>query len=268
MITYPNTKINLGLHVRFKREDGFHEIDSVFYPVQWCDALEVCRADNGIKSSFSGLKIGGDSKDNLIEKAFNLIAVDHRLSGITYHLDKKIPMGAGLGGGSSDAAFAIEMINECFDLNLDPKELNHYAAQLGSDINFFLENKPARCSGRGEIVIPIDFSLKGMFIALINPNIHISTKEAYSGVYKEDRLIDLDRMKKEGAHSWKEFLVNDFEQSVFKVAPEIKDLKESLYNQGAVYASMTGSGSTVYGLFEVKPDIKTPYEQFWVGRLE
>lgn len=267
MITYPNTKINLGLHVRFKREDGFHEIDSVFYPVQWCDALEICKADSGVSSSFSGLKIGGESKDNLIEKAFHLMALDHNLSGMTYHLDKKIPMGAGIGGGSSDAAFAIQMINECFDLNLKSKELNHYAAQLGSDINFFLENKPARCFGRGELVEPIDFSLKGMYIALINPNIHISTKDAYSDVYKEDRLIDFDRMKKEGVHSWKEFLVNDFEHSVFKIAPEIKGLKESLYNQGAIYASMTGSGSTVYGLFETRPDIKTSYDQLWVGEL-
>lgn len=269
MIVYTPVKINLGLNIRYKREDGYHEIDSVFYPVKWFDALEIEKIDKeGIYSSFSGLAIPGKKEDNLIEKAINLISGDFNISGVQYHLDKSIPMGAGLGGGSSNAASTIKLVDSIFNLKMTFEQQMSYAAKLGSDINFFLYDQACRCSGRGEIVKPISLSLKGKYIYIINPSIHVSTSDAFSEVKKEDKLLDVDRMIQTEVKEWRCFVKNDFESSVFKKYPEIESIKSLFYDCGAEYASMTGSGSSVYGIFNQPVDINHNYDSYFFGILD
>ena len=270
MILYPPCKINLGLHIKYKREDGYHEIDSVFYPVQWLDAIEIEKNQKGIHSSFSGLIIPGDSKDNLIEKVFNIIATDHNLPGLKYHLHKNIPMGAGLGGGSADAAYAINLIDIVYQLDLCFEDKMKYASMIGSDVNFFLFNSACRCKGRGELVEPIEeLSLSGTYIVLINPGIHIGTSIAYTNVHKENRDLDIQKMINSPIEEWNNFVKNDFEVSVFNEYPEIEEIKNNLYKNGASYASMSGSGSTVFGLFKEKPHLDlTQYKSTYQGILK
>lgn len=254
MICFPNAKINLGLHITSKRKDGFHEIETCMYPIPLFDALEIIIDPKKFSWNSSGLPIPGDSKDNLIVKAYQLLKKDFpNLPQINVHLHKNIPMGAGLGGGSADAAFALNLMNNLFDLILDDFFLEEYAAALGSDCPFFIENTPKIATGRGEILEEISIDLKGTYLVLINPGIHIGTKEAYAGVtptLPETPLIEIlkDRSK------WKDQLKNDFESSVFDSHKEIKAIKERLYESGSFYASMSGSGSSVFGLFENKPE--------------
>lgn len=252
MISFPNAKINLGLHITSKRKDGYHEIETCLVPIPLFDALEMI-VDKKPTWSSSGLSIPGDPKDNLILKAEKLIKKDFQgLPNLSIHLHKNIPMGAGLGGGSADGAFALKLMNNLFDLHLDDFFLEEYAAELGSDCPFFVENTPKIARGRGEILEPIDLSLKGSYLVLINPGIHVGTKEAYAGVTPGPPKVKLEEVLADRSR-WKAELVNDFESSIFKNHPEIAEIKEKMYSAGAYYAAMSGSGSSVFGLFDYQP---------------
>ncbi|EAZ79534.1 4-(cytidine 5'-diphospho)-2-C-methyl-D-erythritol kinase [Algoriphagus machipongonensis] len=269
MICFPNAKINLGLQITSKRSDGFHNIESCFYPIPLFDALEIITHPKKSIFQSTGLPIPGDQKDNLINKAYQLLKKDFpNLPQVQIHLHKNIPMGAGLGGGSADAAFALNTMNNLFDLILDDFFLEEYALKLGSDCPFFIENKPKIATGRGEILEDIAINLEGKYLLLINPGIHIGTKEAYAGIKPKKSEIALKEVLKDTSR-WKAELKNDFEPSIFENHPEIAEVKNQLYQMGAFYASMSGSGSTVFGLFEQKPEkIKwnSSYFQF-IARL-
>lgn len=256
MITYPNAKINLGLNVVRKRQDGFHEIQSVFYPIPWCDVLEIVPEKSGtgeVEFISSGINIPSNGYVNLCEHVYNLIHDDCDLPSVKIHLHKIVPIGAGLGGGSADAAFAAVMLNKMFDLGLPNDHLRAVVSQAGSDCPFFIENKPAYVTGKGEILEPFDLDLSGYWIVLVNPQIHIGTKEAYAGITPSESKSSLKELLSKEVSEWKTGVKNDFEASIFPHHPAIEKLKEQLYDFGADYASMTGSGSTVFGLFEEEP---------------
>lgn len=255
MISFPNAKINIGLFITEKRTDGFHNLESCFFPISWTDILEIIPSDTFSFSS-SGIEIPNNtSETNLCVKAYNLLANDFEISPIKIHLHKNIPIGAGLGGGSADASFTLKMLNELFKLKISDQELENYARQLGSDCAFFIQNKPVFAIEKGDIFKILSLSLKNKFIVLINPNIHISTKEAYSGVKPQEAKIDLHTFLIENSiENWKDKVHNDFEDSIFPNHPTIAELKNDLYNKGALYASMTGSGSTIFGIFDNEID--------------
>lgn len=250
MLVFPNAKINLGLEVISKRDDGFHNIASVFYPVGLCDALEIVPGKDSDSFVFSGLEIPGDSGDNLCAKALTLIREKKHVPPLRVYLHKTIPMGAGLGGGSSDATFFLKTVNDLFELGFSLEELHHMALHLGSDCPFFLANVPAFAESRGEKLTPIDAILKGKYLVLVNPGFHISTGEAYQHV----RFAPFGKNIREVVESlplaeWKDHLSNSFEAYAIQKFPEIGGIKNALYEAGAEYASMSGSGSTVYALF-------------------
>ena len=248
MLQFPNAKINLGLRILRKREDGFHEIETCMYPIPWCDALEINKAETFSFRS-TGLLIDSDSTNNLVVKAYDLLKDSFDLGSVEIHLHKVIPMGAGLGGGSADAAYTLKMLNSIFELGLSSQELRNYAAELGSDCAFFIDDIPAICIGRGEIMKPIDFTLSDLTLVLVKPDVHISTKEAYAGV-KPKSLEKPIRDIVLNPENLKEELVNDFEESIFPNHPQLAEIKNDLYKKGAVYAAMSGSGSTLFGLFD------------------
>ena len=273
MISFPNAKINIGLNITEKRPDGFHNIQSAFYPVALCDALELLenttKETTPVTMTFSGIDIPGDVNDNLCVKAYHLIAKDYPLPKIKVHLHKHIPIGAGLGGGSADAAFFIRLLNDKFELGLAWGEMHNYARQLGSDCSFFITNKPAFVEGKGDEYEFLSLSLKGYFIALVYPNIHINTAKAYSGVKPKAPLRSLEDDLKLPVEQWQKYVHNDFEDSVFVQFPELKKMKEQLYAAGAVYAAMSGSGSTVYGIFKKTTNLKDKFKEcfVWEGQL-
>jgi 4-diphosphocytidyl-2-C-methyl-D-erythritol kinase len=253
MICFPNAKINLGLYITSKRNDGFHNIETCMVPIPINDALEMIFSKKPVFET-SGLDIPGEEKDNLILKAVKLLRKDFNdLPVLHIHLHKNIPMGAGLGGGSADGAFALTLMNTLFELHLEDWILEDYAAQLGSDCPFFIQNTPKIATGRGEILEPLDVDLQGDFIVLVKPPIHVGTKEAYAGVKPQAPKYPLKQVLKDKS-SWKEMLFNDFEASIFPQYPELADIKAKLYEMGAYYAAMSGSGSTVFGLFTAKPE--------------
>lgn len=270
MVSFPNAKINIGLNIIEKRTDGFHNIESVFYPVGWADALEIIPSDI-FKLEFSGLNIPGNQNHNLVLKALQLLEeYSHRsLSSLLIHLHKVIPMGAGLGGGSADGAFALKMLNELFDLNFSHEVLISLAQQLGSDCAFFIENKPAFCFEKGDKFEKTTVNLTKKYIYLVNPSIHISTAEAYAGVRPMPWQVSLKEALLYPIEEWKNLVKNDFEASLLSRYPKIDLIKHELYKQGAVYASMTGSGSTVYGIFNEKPKTDLEFENciVWHGAL-
>lgn len=256
MISYPNAKINLGLNVVQKRPDGFHNIESVFYPIPWFDILEIVpeKSGRGVATfTSSGVDIPSNGHVNLCEHVYNLMHDDLDLPSVKIHLHKIIPIGAGLGGGSADAAFAAMMLNELFDLQQPNDNLRAVVSQAGSDCPFFIDNKPAYVTGRGELLEPFNLDLSGYWIVLVNPNIHIGTKEAYAGITPTQPQESLKGLLSKEIPEWKNVVTNDFEDSIFPNHPEIEELKNQLYSIGAEYASMTGSGSTVFGLFENEP---------------
>jgi 4-diphosphocytidyl-2-C-methyl-D-erythritol kinase len=253
MLDFPNAKINLGLHVTSKRKDGYHEIETCMVPVRLFDALKVVP---GKKTEFNstGLSIPGKEQDNLILKGLKLMRKDfNELPHVQIHLHKNIPMGAGLGGGSADGAFALKIFNNLFDLHLENWFLESYAEQLGSDCPFFIDNTPKIATGRGEILEDVDINLKGKWILLVNPQIHIGTKEAYQGLTPKKPAKPLKEVLANPA-DWKKHLINDFEESVFSKYPKVAEVKEKIYGLGAYYAAMSGSGSTVFGLFDQEPE--------------
>lgn len=254
MIVFPNCKINLGLHITGKRADGFHDLETVYYPIRFRDALELIPDANnksGIEFIATGLTMDGKPEDNLCLKAYHLLRKDFpKLPAVKIHLHKAIPMGAGLGGGSADAAFMLTLLNDKFDLEIPNDQLAKYALQLGSDCPFFILNKPCYATGRGEVLEEISVDLSAYKMVLINPGIHINTGWAFSKINPAPSKKSIKKIIEQPVESWQVELVNDFEVPVFTAHPQIKEIKDSLYDQGAIYAAMSGSGSTVFGIFE------------------
>jgi 4-diphosphocytidyl-2-C-methyl-D-erythritol kinase len=255
MLRFPNAKINLGLFITHRRTDGFHELETIFLPVpQLRDALEMVPAAGGrTKLHLSGLEVGGDPEANLTWKAYDIIerAFPGKLPPLDIYLHKVIPMGAGLGGGSADAAVALQMLNELGALGISDPELEEYALELGSDCPFFVRNTPQFATGRGEKMTPVELDLSGYRIEIVTPEIHVSTRAAFSRVSAKPAPIDLRTLGQIPVREWQGVVRNDFEDSVFVQFPEIAAIKQRLYDQGAVYASMSGSGSSVYGVFGI-----------------
>lgn len=260
MINYPVAKINLGLNVVSKREDGYHNLETVFYPVPIKDALEVYPMDEGFPSDVrcdlkvTNINIEGEEQKNLVVKAYNMIAEDYCIPRVHAHLYKKIPTQAGMGGGSSDCAFMIKLLNECFSLGMSDKIMTEYAARLGADCAFFIKGIPAYAEGIGEKLMPIDLNLGEYKMLVARPDIPVSTKEAFSLITPQIPKKNCLDIVRQPVETWKDELVNDFEYSVFSIHPEIGKLKERMYDHGAVYAAMSGSGSSVFGLFRETPD--------------
>lgn len=261
MICFPNIKINLGLHVINRRTDGFHNIETVFYPVNFSDVLEVIEdkeQEEQLKFTSSGLVIEGNSEDNLIVKAYHLLNCEMNLPKVKVHLHKMIPMGAGLGGGSSDAAYMISLLNTKFSLKLTIEQMEAYAAQLGSDCAFFIRNKPAYAYGKGHELEPVEVNLSGYYLVLLQTGLHSGTAAAYKNVNRREKVDPNNSLKEKiqlPVAQWKDNIVNDFEQSVFQSLPLLAELKEDLYASGALYASMSGSGSSMFALFAKKPQL-------------
>lgn len=253
MITYPNAKINLGLNITEKRPDGYHNLETIFYPIPLQDALEVAlrEGEEDYTLKTSGVQIEGNPEDNLVVKAYRLLKYDYPdLPAIDIHMFKHIPTGAGLGGGSSDAAFMLKLLNEKFKLGISVGQLEEYAARLGADCAFFIQNKPVFAKGIGNIFEPVELSLKGYYMVLVKPDVFVSTKEAYAMVKPQKPARSLKEIILEPIETWKDSMTNDFEASVFSQHPEIAAIKDKLYDMGAVYASMSGSGASVFGLFK------------------
>jgi 4-diphosphocytidyl-2-C-methyl-D-erythritol kinase len=264
MLTFPNCKINLGLYVTQKRPDGFHNIETLFYPVNFCDALEVLENENA-KDAFTmtltGIPVKGDVKNNLIYKAWDLIRQIKNLPAIKVHLHKNIPMGAGLGGGSSDAAYFITALNSMFDLRLSELQQFNVAKALGSDCAFFINNQPVFANQRGDVFTDFEVDLSNYYILVVYPGIESNTKTAYEGIVPKKRQMALTAIVSDHKiEEWKHLLINDFEFSIFHKYPQIEKLKERLYQSGALYASLSGSGSAVYGIFSNSPEIAFPKE--------
>jgi 4-diphosphocytidyl-2-C-methyl-D-erythritol kinase len=257
MISFPSCKINLGLHILFKRDDNYHEVETVMYPIPLNDILEIVPADELIFTS-SGLAIPGKVEDNLCLKAYHLLKNEFDIPPVHIHLHKIIPMGGGLGGGSSNGAFTLKLLNDLFQLNLSTEELKEKAAQLGSDCAFFIENSPQVCTGRGEITTSIELDLSTYYLKIVNLGIHVSTAEAYGGIVPFQPTEKIAQIIQKAISTWKGKLKNDFEEGVFRNHPELLEAKNRLYKEGAIYASMTGSGSTMFGLFESQPQDSFP----------
>ncbi|MBS4064441.1 MAG: 4-(cytidine 5'-diphospho)-2-C-methyl-D-erythritol kinase [Chitinophagaceae bacterium] len=286
MLSFPNCKINLGLQILHKREDGFHNLATVFYPAGWKDVVEVIRRDDGrqttddsnepnsrltthdISFSSTGLAVAGEPQNNLCIKAYGLLKKDFpSLPPVQMHLHKTIPMGAGLGGGSADGAFTLKLLNEKFQLGLTVQQLMDYALQLGSDCPFFILNQPCYATGRGEVLEPIALDLSAYQLVLVNPGIHVNTGWAFAQLELKDApRPDLRTIVQQPITTWKDQLINDFEAPVCKAHPEIAAIKEELYNEGALYASMTGSGSTVFGVFENRGKINIPISRNYLSK--
>lgn len=255
MIAFPNAKINIGLNIIEKRKDGFHNIESIFYPIfDLVDVLEIIELKEKSTPLFSssGILIPGELEDNLCLKAYYLLKKEYAIPNVAIHLHKVIPIGAGLGGGSSDAAFTLKILNTLFKLNLSEEKLIFFAKQLGSDCAFFIKNKPVFAFGKGDEFIDVNLDLSDYKIKINYPNIHIGTAEAYAGVIPIQSNFYLKEIELLSIDLWKDKIKNDFEVSIFLKNKKIEAQKKLFYKQGAIYASMTGSGSAVYGIFKPK----------------
>lgn len=259
MIVYPNCKINLGLNVVRKRTDGYHDLETVFYPVPLTDKLEATignGADGTCSLSLSGNPIEGNAADNLIVKAYNLLAADHRLPHVDFDLEKHIPSQAGLGGGSSDATYTLRLLNELCQLHLDSPTLQRYAARLGADCAFFVTAEPSFATGIGDILTPMADEcahLKGLYLLIVKPSVAISTAQVFSFVKPQPPTIRCKEVVAQPIDEWRDRLGNDFEVSIFNIHPEIRSIKQQLYTMGATYAQMSGSGSAFFGIFNEAP---------------
>lgn len=265
MLCFPNAKINIGLNIIAKRTDGYHDIETIMYPVAITDILEFAELKSpgnapSLNFSVTGLPVDGDMESNLCIKAYRLLEKEFSLPPLNIHLHKVIPAGAGLGGGSSDAAFMIKSLNSTFGLGLSSTRMKEYAGRLGSDCPFFIENTPVFAKEKGDLFQPVKMDMDGCFLALVCPAIYVNTRDAYSGVLPEKPEFSLCDLIQQPVREWKNFIVNDFEKNIFERFPEIKLLKEKLYKAGALYASMSGSGSSVYGIFERTPQVGSLFE--------
>ena len=262
MLTFPCAKINLGLNITSKREDGYHNLETIFYPVPLTDALEVklmhddFPSDEPCDLKITGNAVDCDEKNNLVVKAYTLLAQDFTLPRVHTHLVKRIPMQAGLGGGSADGAFMIRLLDERFRLNMGIAEMERYASRLGSDCAFFITTEPSFATGRGEVLEPVNIAeqnLQGYYIAIVKPAIAVSTREAFQQIICRQPEHCCRDIVHQPVETWKTVLTNDFEEPAFKQHPELADIKQRLYDLGAVYAQMSGSGSAFFGLFRTEP---------------
>lgn len=253
MISFPNCKINLGLWITERLPDGYHHLQTIMYPVPWRDILEIIPTNGSTLLSLSGIAIEGPMEQNLCFRAWQLMKDRHDISAVQMHLHKVIPAGAGLGGGSADAAFVLMQLNSLFSLNLPQSVLAQYAAKLGMDCPFFIYNQPMLATSKGEMLEGVHLTLDGYYIVIVRPNLHISTAKAYAMVTPRHRNTSLGELIAQPPEYWKKLLVNDFEESIISAFPQIGRIKQSLYSCGAIYASMSGSGSAVFGLFRHKP---------------
>lgn len=272
MILFSNAKINIALHILRKRDDAYHDISSLFYPVPFQDIIEIHvnpNEDSGFTFTQSGLDIAGELTDNLCYKAWTVFTNKFGKISARVHLHKIIPMGAGLGGGSSNGAFVLKGLYDLTGSPFSMQELAGLAAEIGSDCPFFIYNQSSIAEGRGEILKKAAVNLEGYFLVIIHPAIHISTSEAYSNIIPDQNRTALKEVISKPIKDWKNLLKNDFEVNIFKRYPEIGDIKTSLYNQGALYASMTGSGSAVYGIFSNEIRLPEKLEKLlaWKGFL-
>lgn len=258
MILFPPAKINLGLKVLKKRPDGYHEIDTCMLAIPLTDVLEILPSKKFIFKQ-TGLTIDGDSESNLCVKAFRLFQDSYDIPNAYIHLRKEIPMGAGLGGGSSDASYVLKGLNTIFEAGLTDDQLREMASELGSDCPFFISESVQMGRGRGTELSEFDLDLSGYYVKIINPGIHVGTKEAYAGIEFSDETNGVEEVLQRPISEWKDLLKNDFETTVFKEHPLIEKLKGQLYDEGAVYASMSGSGSTLFGIFQHQPELTTEY---------
>lgn len=249
MIAFPNAKINIGLNVTRKREDGYHDLETIFYPLLIRDAVEIIEADE-LQFSSTGIVIPGNADENICLKAYNLLKRDYDLPPLHIHLHKNIPIGAGLGGGSADAAFLIKLLNDKFNLGLSIADMENYARRIGADCAFFISNKSVYAFGKGDVFEDIDLDLSAYYKVLVMPPVHVSTQDAYAGIKPKLAQTSLKELVSLPIENWKDSVKNDFEDSVFVKYPVISDLKKALYDHGAAYASMSGSGASVYGLFK------------------
>ena len=262
MITFPCAKINLGLNIVSKRPDGYHNLETVFYPIPLTDALEIKYMDEKFPSeSPCDLKITGNDvdcneEDNLVIKAYQLLAADFQLPRVHAHLVKRIPTQAGLGGGSSDAAYMIRLLDERFRLNIGIPEMERYAAKLGADCAFFITADPSYAEGIGDVPMPVDVpgaGLGGYYLAVVKPSVAVSTRDAYAAIVPKTPAKCCRDIVRQPIETWKDELVNDFEAPIFAMHPELAAIKQSLYDAGAVYAAMSGSGSALFGIFREQP---------------
>jgi 4-diphosphocytidyl-2-C-methyl-D-erythritol kinase len=262
MLRFPNCKINLGLYITARRTDGYHDLETVFFPVPLCDALEIIPAATP-QLSISGLAVTGERESNLVWKAYQLLKekFPEKVPALHTYLHKVIPMGAGLGGGSADGAFMLLLINDYCDLGLNSEALAAYALQLGSDCPFFIYNNPQYAAGRGEHMQPVKLDLSGYDLQLICPQVHVSTAAAFKMVQPAPAPFNLRQLGTLPVAEWKDHIKNDFEPSVFQQYPRLAEIKQQLYNQGAVYAAMSGSGSTLFGIFEKGREVVIDREQ-------
>lgn len=251
-----NCKINLGLHIVSKRADGYHNIETIFYPIPLADEV-IIEPSETLQLHEEGILVGEDMERNLVVKAYRLLQKDFNLPPVSITLTKHVPFGAGLGGGSSDASHTLLQLNDLFQLNLSKEQLAVYAAKLGADCAFFVYNTPMMAIGIGTEFSALDLSLKGYYLALVKPNVFVSTADAYRSVTPKEPTFSLQNLTSTPIAAWKNVLVNQFEESVFAQFPLIADVKQRLYNAGALYASMSGSGSSVFGIFKEKPTLPT-----------
>jgi 4-diphosphocytidyl-2-C-methyl-D-erythritol kinase len=268
MICFPNCKINPGLFIIEKRQDGYHNIETLFCPVPLCDVLEVVEGDKN-EFTISGIAVPGGSESNLVIKAYEMLKKRYDLPCVKIHLHKVIPTGAGLGGGSSNAAFMIKLLDEVFSLQMSKEQMRDVAGMLGSDCSFFIENKSVFATGRGDVFENVGIDLSNYFLLLVKPAVHISTPYAYSLVEPRPAPFDLRKIDVTKISEWRNYVENDFEKPVFAIYPELKGIKEKLYELGAVYAAMSGSGSALYGIFKEEVDLKGLFDGcfVWQGKL-
>ena len=267
MIRFSNCKINIGLYVVQKRTDGYHNLATIFVPLPLYDVIEVIPSKQ-VVLHIHHQKIPGDKKDNTILKAYHLLAHKYHLQPVQFDLLKNIPAGAGLGAGSANGAYTLQLLNDYFSLQISKKELGSLAASLGSDCPFFIENQPCYATQKGDDLAPIHIDFSNYTLVLVNPGIHIATPWAFSNITPKIPKYDLLNAIKEPIHQWKNSIFNDFEEAVFTQYPSIKNIKETLYNLGAIYASLSGTGSTVYGFFDKNrvPNFLFP-SHYWVKEI-
>lgn len=269
MLVYPNAKINLGLNIVERRTDGYHNIETIFYPIEITDILEIIFPEEKnaeYEWQSSGNELDVDSEHNICIKALRLLQQKYTIPTVGFYLHKNIPTGAGLGGGSADGAFVIKTINDLLSLKMSEDEMHQMAAKLGADCAFFIKNKPMYATGIGDKLSPVNISLKGKYMTIIKPQIHVSTAEAYAGVVPQKSDIDLREIIQKPIEQWRKYLKNDFEKTIFAKQPQIAAIKQYLYEKGALYASMSGSGSALYGIFE-KPT-QCEYQNCYCKQIE
>jgi 4-diphosphocytidyl-2-C-methyl-D-erythritol kinase len=271
VLTYSNAKINIGLNIVEKRNDGFHNIETIFFPISMRDAIEIVDSKDNSTYTFSasGIPINIDAKDNIVVKAYELIKAKYNFPAQNIHLHKNIPFGAGLGGGSANAAYMTKLLNKKFNLGMSSTEMEETVNKLGSDCAFFIKNEPAFATMKGDKLNSITLDLSGYHILLIKPEVNISTPEAYANIKPEKPDISLRELIKEPIENWKNLIKNDFEESIFSKHPLLAEIKFQLYQQGAIYASMSGSGSSMFGIFNNEPDILPEWKKhfYWKNKL-